>query len=280
MSTMPKTPQETHPVPLPLPPRERLNSSGLPPEFTSFVGRAEDVARLAALLRQPETRLVTLTGPGGVGKSRLAIRVSRSIETDFDLGVCFVPLAPITDPKLVAAEIGRALGVADDGVVPLATRFNAVLGGSSLLLVVDTFERLVSEAPMLVELLAANPALKILSTSRTLLHLTGEIEFKVEPLHVAAVSTAASTLSESAAMRLFADRAGIRVDASNVAIIGEICRRLDGLPLAIELAASRTRLFSLEELLSRLDQRLPLLADGPRDAPPLALDARRHRLVI
>lgn len=247
-------------------------SSGLPADKTSFVGRGREVDRIKRLLA--DSRLLTLTGPGGIGKTRLAIEAARRSSRRFVGGTFFVELAGLREPELLLATIGGAVGIGElDG----ASAFEALgerLGRSETLLILDNFEHLVSGGPAVSELLAASPTLRVAVTSRTPLHVAGEQEYAVAPLELAdperPVSREALSAIESVA--LFVERArAVRPDfgltESSVRAIAEICRRLDGLPLAIELAAARTKVLSAETLLHRLERRLPALAKGPADAP-------------
>jgi predicted ATPase/DNA-binding CsgD family transcriptional regulator len=244
---------------------------GLPVAPTSFVGREDEVEHLSAQLLRSDTRLVTLIGPGGAGKTRLALRVAETVSEEFERGVLFVPLAAVDDPALVAAAIGSAFGLSDSGDHMLADRISSVLAGQTQLLVLDNFERLVAVAPLLVNLLSTCPTLTILATSRVVLHVSVEREFPVQPLDLPRPQASFNQISTSSAVRLFMERShslDINAFEDQTADVAAICRRLDGLPLAIELAAAKTRVLSTTELLSRLDQRLSLLTDGPRDAPP------------
>jgi predicted ATPase/DNA-binding CsgD family transcriptional regulator len=245
----------------------------LPEALTSFMGREREVQEVAALFRRPETRLLTLTGPGGVGKTRLAVAVARAVEHG-TTPVVFIPLASVRDPSLVAATIGAAFDLSDSGEQSLAERLSTVLRATPMLLVLDNFEHLVVAAPITSLLLGACPTLKILTTSRRPLHVSGEIDFVVQPLATAGPDASPEIVEQSASWRLFVERSPGRALGTNGApeaveseAIGEICRRLDGLPLAIELAAARTRVLPPAELLKRLDRRFALLTDGPVDAP-------------
>jgi predicted ATPase/tetratricopeptide (TPR) repeat protein len=239
-----------------------------------LIGREREVATLVRLVRQ--TALLTLVGPGGVGKTRLALHVAGEVADGFADGVVFVPLAALGDSSLVGPAIATALGLADRGVQPLAPRLIAALQGKHLLLVLDNFEHVGEAALLIAELLAACARLNVLVTSRTPLHLLGEQEFSVPPLaiptpaQVEARQTA--TLQDVPAVALFVARAhlidpGFTLTPANAGAVAAICRQLDGLPLALELAAARTKSLSPVALLGRLGQRLPLLTGGPRDVP-------------
>ncbi len=245
-----------------------------PLPLTSFVGREREVADLADLLARPDVRLVTLTGPGGVGKTRLALRVAADIAgSPFD-PVVFVPLASVVDPAVVPAAVGDAFGIRDATPRDLPGRLGALLRGRPLLLVVDNVEHLEVAAPVLPAILAAVPGSTILATSRVILRVSGEHPYPVPPLAVppADAIPSAASLAGSEAVRLFVTRAAearpefVLTDA-NAATVAGICRQLDGLPLALELAAARVRVLPPEALLARLDRRLSLLTGGPRDQP-------------
>ena len=246
----------------------------LPAQLNSLIGREREVAEVCTLLRRPEVRLVTLTGPGGIGKTRLGLQVVIDLKDEFAEEVCFVPLAPISDPDLVVPTIAKTLGLAEVGSQPLFSILKEYLQEKPLLLLLDNFEQIVAAAPRLTELLTACPHLKMLVTSRAGLHLTGEHEFPVPPLALPDREQfpESEVLSQYAAVALFTQRAqavkpDFRVSDANAAAIAEICTRLDGLPLAIELAAARSKLLPPQALLARLERRLQMLTGGPRDAP-------------
>jgi predicted ATPase len=230
------------------PPLKTLHETNLPVPATPFLGREQEVDQVATLLRRPEVRLVTLTGPGGSGKTRLALQAAAAAADDYDHGVWWVPLSSLADHTLVDAAASQALGSED----VLAE----TVGDKRLLLVLDNFEHLIDAAPNVAETIVSCPHLTVLVTSREPLHIDGEWEFAVDPL------------LEREAVALFLQRAAaVRSDFTANGEIAEICRRLDCLPLAIELAAARVKMLALPALLQRLEQRLPLLAGGSRSAP-------------
>jgi predicted ATPase/transcriptional regulator with XRE-family HTH domain len=248
---------------------------GLVP-YTSLVGRAQEQAALCATLRRPEVQLLTLTGPGGVGKTRLAVASAAELARTraFAHGVSSVNLAPVHDPALVAPAIAQALGIEVTDSAPLMTRLGAFLHARQMLLLLDNWEHVLDAAPVLAELRAAAPMCTFLVTSRARLALSGEVEVPVLPLAVPSREEGdeLSALAASPAVRLFVERAqavqpGFALSEANAAAVAEICRRLDGLPLAIELAAARASLLTPPLLLERLQQRLPLLTGGARDLP-------------
>jgi predicted ATPase/DNA-binding XRE family transcriptional regulator len=246
----------------------------LPAQPTTLIGRTKEIAAVRDLLLRTDVRLVTLTGPGGTGKTRLALQAAAELLDNFADGVYVVMLEPISDPALVAPTIAQTLGVKERaGQAPLE-RLKAHLRDRRLLLLLDNFEQILAAAPIVAELLAAAPELKVLITSRALLHLYGEHEFAVPPLAVPDLNELPplDALAQFAAVDLFVQRArAVKLDFAlthaNAPAIAEICARLDGLPLAIELAAARTKLFTPEALLARLRNRLALLTGGARDLP-------------
>lgn len=252
-------------------PSPPLGDTNLPAPPTPLIGRAEEVAALLETLRGG-ARLLTLIGPPGIGKTRLAIQVAAEIAPALADGACFVPLAPVSDPDLVAPTIMQALELADDADAPPARRLKEALRGRQLLLALDNFEQLQPAAGLVAELLAAAPLLTILVTSRGPLHLYGEHEWPVAPLALPDLQRLPEpeSLAQIAAVRLFLERAravqpALRLSAANSAAIAAICVRLDGLPLAIELAAARCRALAPQLLLERLSAPLDLLVGGPRD---------------
>jgi predicted ATPase len=254
------------------PPVGRVHNLRAP--LSAFIGRESQVAAVAALLHREDVRLVTLTGPGGVGKTRLATAAATSVVDEFTDGVWLVGLAPISNPALVLPAIAQVLGVREAGEEPLASLLEAFLVEQRLLLVLDNFEQVVAAAPPVAELLGACPGLKVLVTSRVRLRVSGEREYPVPPLSLPVAETTSPTEETitSEAVRLFVDRAlavkpDLALTAEVAPAVAEICRRLDGLPLAIELAAARVKVLSPTALQARLERRLPLLTGGGQDLP-------------
>ncbi len=248
--------------------------NNLPAAPTAFVGREQQVQAVRALLRRDDIRLVTLTGPGGVGKSRLGLRVAVDLFGDFEDGVFFIPLDNVRDAPLVTSAIVDTLGVREISGQPLLATLKDYLSDKHMLLLLDGFERAISAAPLVAEILAGAPRLKLLVTSRAPLRLRGEREVPVLPLALPDVSRTLTLeeLSRTEAVMLFVQRAtDVKPDFAltneNAQAVAEICRRLDGLPLALELAAARIKMLTPQALLARLDSRLAFLTSGPRDLP-------------
>jgi predicted ATPase/class 3 adenylate cyclase len=261
-------------LPSEFPPLRSLDAvpNNLPTRLTSFVGREAELAQALELLEG--TRLLTLTGPGGTGKTRLGLQIAAAAAAGFADGVWFVPLAPISDPDLVVSTILKALGVQQIAGQRSQDRLLDHLRERELLLVLDNFEQLLDAAPMVARILQDAPGVKVLVTSRAPLRVYGEQELPVPPLSVPDPDhlPALDTLPEYEAVALFVQRAGavrpgFSITSANAPAVAAICARLDGLPLAIELAAARVKLLSPEAILQRLEGRLSLLGGGPRDLP-------------
>ncbi len=261
----------------PLPQASRLlyPMAGAPPlplSRTALIGRAGEISQVCEFLAQSELSLVTLSGPPGIGKTRLALEAARTLTLRFPDGIYFVPLAGIRDPNQVLPAVGQTLGLHEDGTTPLAHRLQAYLRDQKILLILDNFEQVVAAGPAVAALLT--PGLKLLVTSRVVLHLYGEQVFRVPALSLPDPpdATAPETLERAAAVRLFITRAQavqptFRLTARNGPAVGAICAWLDGVPLAIELAAARCGLFSPAQLLAQLQAHVPLLSSGPHDVP-------------
>ncbi len=234
--------------------------TNLPQLSAPLIGREGEIRGIYNLLKRDDVRLVTLTGPGGVGKTRLALQIASDSASDYPDGVHFISLAAITDPGLILPTMAQALGLHETGERAPTLLLIDYLSDQSTLLLLDNFEQLSSAGIVLVDLLTACPALKLLITSCETLRLRDEHEFSVAPL------------TEAAAVALFAERAqalqhDFVLSPDNSPVIAEICTRLDGLPLAIELAAARVKLLPPAALLKRLEHRLQLLTEGARDLP-------------
>lgn len=259
---------------------QATDNHNLPPQLTPLIGREQEVAAVCALLQSPQVRLLTLTGTGGIGKTRLALQVATVLLDDFIDGVYFVSLAAINDPQLVMPTIAQALGLREGGdwgyaQAQLLQQLQASLRLKHLLLLVDNFEQVAAAAPEQAELVAACPHLKILVTSRAVLHIRGEHEFPVAPLALPDPKhpVDSASLSQYAAVALFLQRAqaikpDFQLTPANAPTIATICVRLDGLPLALELAATRIKLLPPQALLARLEHRLQILTSASQDVLP------------
>lgn len=263
-------------LPADFPPLRTLGGvrNNLPVQPTAFIGREREVEAACALLRRPNTRLLTLTGPGGVGKTRLGLQVAAEALHEFRNGAFFVPLAPVIAPDLVIPTVAKILGVQETENRPTLDSLKEYLHDSELLLVLDNFEHLVPAAAQVADLLSTSQRVKALVTSREGLHLRGEQQFPVPSLALPDRKHPESVrrLTSYEAVRLFVERAqAVKVDFAvseqNADAVVEICHRLDGLPLAIELAAARVNVFSPQAMLARLEHRLAVLTGGPRDLP-------------
>jgi predicted ATPase/class 3 adenylate cyclase len=248
--------------------------TNLPIQPTPLIGREQQVTEAVALARQEGIRLVTLTGAGGTGKTRLSLQVAAELVAVFEDGVFFVDLASITDPHLFVPTVSQTLSVRERSGESLSETLKDYLRDKKLLLILDNFEQLLDAGPAVSALLAGAPNLKALITSRAPLHLSGEHEYSVPPLAVPDLNTSEppATLATYEAVQLFLERARavkpeFELTSENAPAVAEICARLDGLPLAIELGAARVRILSPQALLGRLSQRLALLKGGARDAP-------------
>jgi predicted ATPase len=252
--------------------RAKKPHHNLPIQQTSFFGRTAQIAALKRLLRSPDVRLVTLIGPGGTGKTRLSLQVAQETLDDFPNGVFFVPLADDSNSNHFISRVAQQLEVREGGR-PLLENIKDYLRDKHILLILDNFEQLVSAAPIVSELIAAAPQLKILTSSRIALQLRGEHEYPVPALDLPQTDElTVEKLTGNESVILFTERArasnpNFSLTKDNATAVAEICRRLDGLPLALELAAARIKLLPPQAILSRLDDRLKLLTGGARDLP-------------
>jgi predicted ATPase/class 3 adenylate cyclase len=263
-------------LPSDFPPPRTLEGrpTNLPIQLTALVGRDRELAELGQVLHRPDVRLLTLTGPGGTGKTRLALQLAADVLEDFPDGVFVISLAPLADPSLVLPTIAQTLGVRESAGRPVAAAVSDYVAKKRLVLVLDNFEQVVEAAGEVSHLLEAGPDLKVVVTTREPLHIPGEQEWPVQPLELprAAERRNVEALSQYESVRLFIERArAVRPDFTvtneNAPAVAEICVRLDGLPLAIELAAARVKVLSVSDLLGRLDQRLAMLTGGGRTTP-------------
>ena len=260
-----------------------LTQHNLPVQLTSLVGREGEVATLCELLHRTDIHLVTLTGAPGIGKTRLSIEVAHNLLGDFADGVYFVNLAPATDAEAVVHAVATTLGIRQIGDQSLEENLSRFVSGRQILLLLDNFEHVLAAGPMVAQLLRAAPGLKVIATSRELLRLSGEHDFPVPPLSLPPVLAPQGDsgrytrlplddLGDYESVQLFVQRAvayksAFELNEENARVIASICRKLDGLPLAIELAAARIRVLSPQAILDRLQDRLTLLTSGARDLP-------------
>jgi predicted ATPase len=248
--------------------------NNLPTAPTPFIGRAEEVSALAAMVLADGVRLVTLTGPGGTGKTRLAVRAAEELLPRFPNGVCFVPLEDVHDPGLVLSTIALRLGLREGNGQPLQDNLRFYLHGKQLLLVLDNFEQVMEAAPVIAGILSMTQHVKLLVTSRAVLNLSGEHEYAVPPMRLpdSAQAVDPESMLKNEAVQLFVQRAqaaqrSFSLTAENAPAVAALCQRLDGLPLAMELAAARVRLLTPQAMVARLGSRLKLLTGGARDLP-------------
>jgi predicted ATPase/class 3 adenylate cyclase len=264
-------------LPTDFPPLRTLDHyhHNLPVQPTPLLGREQEMTAVCALLRREDARLVTLTGPGGVGKTRLGLQVAAELVDAFADGVWFVSLSRLADPELVVPTIARTLGLQEVGSRSIEELLREHLRARQVLLLLDNCEQVAAAAPVVADLLQTSPQLTVLATSRVVLHLQSEQEFPVPPLALPSTSPTPRRLTaeqvlEAPAVALFVERArahrpDFALTESTATAVASICARLDGLPLALGLAAARVKVLPPAQLLARLERRLPLLTDGPRD---------------
>jgi predicted ATPase len=248
--------------------------NNLPAQLTPFVGREREITAVLGLMRNPDIRLITLTGTGGTGKTRLSIQVAAELLDEYEHGVWFVGLSSISNPDLVLPTIASVLKVTESAGTPIEQSLHEHLQDLHILLVIDNFEQVVSAAPLIGKLLTAAPHVKVLVSSREVLHLRGEYEYPVPPLGLPEpkYKQTAAVMAQYEAIAMFIQHAcmanpAFELDEKNASIVAEICTRLDGLPLAIELAAVRSRLLKPSAMLEKLKSRLNVLTGGARDLP-------------
>lgn len=278
MSTVPRRDDDWSESLSPLPlHHRRLRLSPPPVSLTSLLGRDDDIAAAVDLMVRESARLVTLIGPGGIGKTRLAVGIADACSGAFEHQVAWAPVATVSTPESVATALAHAVGLTEAGSTPTIEALHAALRDARLLMVIDNFEQAIDAAPLLTSLLQSCPKLSLLVTSRAVLRVAGEHPLEVPPLATRPdPADAVGTSDIAPAVRLFSQRAksvlpSFELTAETIPIVGEVCRRLDGLPLAIELAAARMNHLPLRDLRDRLDSRLAMLAGGARDMPA------RHR---
>jgi predicted ATPase len=255
--------------------KESAPHDGLPVLRTSFIGREQELEGIKTLLQDAHVRLLTLTGAGGSGKTRLAVEAARDLIHSFPGGVHLLPLAPLVDTDGIATALAHMVGLrqtAGKSLVDALLEYLKLSIFAPTLLVLDNFEHVLGASPLVASLLESSPHLRIMITSREVLHLYGEHEYAVPPLAIPAPTRSFTDVEQNPSVRLFVERAQaanhlFELTDDNAQAVAEICRRLDGLPLAIELAAARSKIFSAEAILSRLDSALDFLTGGARDLP-------------